>query len=383
MTPLAWLFVLAGVVSLDVRMMPAILPAIAASLGATAGGAGLSMTAYAVPYGLMQVVYGPLSDRYGRIRLIRATALLFAVGTLLSGLAADLWGFLGARLVTGMFAAATIPTTFAYIGDTVHYAQRQKVVGRFASVFSAAQALSATIAGTVTHFVSWRVLFYAYAVLTVVTVAAMRGTPEAPHSAPAARIRYADIVRIGRAMRVYVAAFVEGFLLWGGSTYMGVLASQRFGWNDLQVGVLIACYGAGTVVGGLSLGRLAAVLDERRLASWGGLTQLFGFGLLALPLPWPLFALGLAAIGLGLATLHSTIQTRGTELVPSARGKSFSLFALAFFVGGSVGTAVFSRLVDNGLIALVMASCGIGLAAVGQFVAREKPLERARSRAPN
>ncbi len=373
MTPLAWLFVLAGLVSLDVRMMPAILPAIAASLGATAGEAGLSMTAYAVTYGLMQIVYGPLSDRYGRIRVIRATAAVFAFGTLSSGLAADLWGFVGARLVTGMFAAAVIPTTFVYIGDTVHYAQRQKVVGRFASVFSAAQALSATIAGTVTHFVSWRVLFYAYAVLTLVTVAAMRGTPEAPLAAPGARVRYADIVRIGRAVRVYAAAFGEGFLLWGGSTYMGVLASQRFGWNDLQVGALIACYGVGTVMGGLALGRLNAALGERRLASWGGLAQLFGFAVLALPLPWPLFALGLVAVGLGLATLHSTLQTRGTELVPAARGKSFSLFALAFFVGGSAGPAVFGRLVDHGLITLAMVTCGVGLAVIGQLVAREEP----------
>jgi predicted MFS family arabinose efflux permease len=372
-TPLAWLFLLAGLVSLDVRMMPAILPAIAASLGATAGETGLSMTAYTVSYGLMQVVYGPLSDRYGRIRIIRAAALLFAVGTLVSGLAADLWDFVGARLVTGMFAAAIIPTTFVYIGDTVHYAQRQKVVGRFASVFSAAQALSATIAGTVTHFVSWRILFYAYAVLTIVTVAAMRRTPEAARTASGAPLRYADILRIGRAVRVYVAAFVEGFLLWGGSTYMGVLASQRFGWNDLQVGALIACYGGGTVVGALALGRLTAVLDERRLASWGGLAQLAGFGLLALPLPWPFFALGLASIGLGLATLHSTLQTRGTELAPTARGKSFSLFALAFFVGGSVGTAVFGRMIDHGLITLAMTICGVGLGIVGQLVAREQP----------
>jgi predicted MFS family arabinose efflux permease len=276
-----------------------------------------------------------------------------------------------------MFAAATIPTTFVYIGDTVAYGQRQKIVGRFASVFSAAQALSATIAGTVTHFVSWRVLFYAYAALTLVTVAAMRDTPQAPLAARA-RIRYTDMLKISRAVRVYLSAFVEGFLLWGGSTYMGVLASQRFDWNDLQVGALVACYGAGTVVGGLALGRLTAILDERRLASWGGLVQLCGFGLLALPVPWPLFALGLAAIGLGLATLHSTLQTRGTELVPSARGKSFSLFALAFFVGGSGGTAVFGRLVDNGFISLAMAICGIGLGAVGQFVAREQPMERAR-----
>lgn len=120
MTTLAWLFLLAGVVALDARIIAPVLPAIAASLGVTPGDAGLSMTAYTLSYGLMQLVYGPLSDRYGRIRVIRATAVLFAAGTVLSALSGSVWQFLGARLVTGMFAAATIPSTLAYIGDTVH-----------------------------------------------------------------------------------------------------------------------------------------------------------------------------------------------------------------------------------------------------------------------
>jgi hypothetical protein len=50
-------------------------------------------------------------------------------------------------------------------------------------------------------------------VLTLVTVAAMHNTPEAPRAAPGARIRYADILKIGRAVRVDVAALVEGGLL--------------------------------------------------------------------------------------------------------------------------------------------------------------------------
>jgi hypothetical protein len=64
--------------------------------------------------------------------------------------------------------------------------------------------------------------------------------------------------------------------------------------------------------------------------------------------------------------------------MPAARGKSFSLFALAFFLGGSGGTAVFGRLVDNGLITVAMSACGIGLALVGQLVAREEGVARAR-----
>jgi MFS family permease len=92
---------------------------------------------------------------------------------------------------------------------------------------------------------------------------------------------------------------------------------------------------------------------------------------LAVPVPWPCFALGLAAIGLGMVGLHSTLQTQATELVPSARGKAFTLFPFGFFLGGSVGTAVLGRLVDGGLIALAMAVCAVGLAAVGQFAARK------------
>jgi MFS family permease len=53
MTPLALLFILAFLVSVDVRILSPVLPSIAASLGATAGSAGLAMTSYALAYGLV------------------------------------------------------------------------------------------------------------------------------------------------------------------------------------------------------------------------------------------------------------------------------------------------------------------------------------------
>ena len=56
MTPLALLLVLAFLVSV--------------SLGVTAGSAGLAMTSYALAYGSGQLVYGPLSDHFGRIAVV-------------------------------------------------------------------------------------------------------------------------------------------------------------------------------------------------------------------------------------------------------------------------------------------------------------------------
>lgn len=221
-------------------------------------------------------------------------------------------------------------------------------------VYSTAQALAATLAGTVTHLVSWRLLFGAYALLTLVITGAMG------RSRPARR----------RARRVYGAVFSEGLFLLGGSTYLGVLAATRYGWNDLQVGLLLAAYGLGSLGGGLGLGWVASRLRERAMASGGGVLLAAGFGLVAIDLPWPVFAVGLAAMGLGLAWLHSTLQMRATELVPAARGKAFSLFPFGFFLGGAVGTAAVGRLVDAGLMAPAMALCGLGLGVVGRVAAR-------------
>ena len=68
MTALPWLLTLGGLVSLDARIIAPVLPAIADSRGVSPGDAGLAMTAYTLSYGAMEVVYGPLSDRWGRMR---------------------------------------------------------------------------------------------------------------------------------------------------------------------------------------------------------------------------------------------------------------------------------------------------------------------------
>lgn len=61
-----------------------------------------------------------------------------------------------------------------------------------------------------------------------------------------------------------------------------------------------------------------------------------------------------------------------TEIAPEARGKAFSLFPLSFFMGGSAGTAVIGRLVDAGLLAVAIAACAVGLAAIGIYAGRRR-----------
>lgn len=376
MTPLLLLFVLAFLVSVDVRILAPVLPSIAVSLGAPAGAAGLAMTSYSLAYGTGQLVYGPLSDRFGRIAVVRAAALGFSACSVLSAASVSTWQFVTARLLAGAFAGAVIPLTIVYIGDTYEYAERQVAIARFAVVTSAGLAFSASIGGAVAYLVSWRAMLAGYGLLALVPVALMfsLGVGRQPRRGWAAEraVHYMDFLADPRALLVYLLTFAEGFLCWGAVTYLGVLARRRHGLDQLQIGLLIALFGVGTMAGGLLMAPFRRRLSENALAGTGGALMAAAFIILIPGWPWPAFALSMLALGLGFVGLHSTLQLRGTEISPAARGKAFSLFAFNLFAGIAAGTALFGRLVDAGRDDTMLAISGTGLALVGATAAAVK-----------
>jgi predicted MFS family arabinose efflux permease len=373
MKPLLLLFTLAFLVSVDVRILAPVLPSIAVSLGATAGAAGLAMTSYSLAYGSGQLVYGPLSDRFGRIAVVRAAALGFSACSVLSALSLTTWQFVAARLLAGAFAGGLIPLTIVYIGDTYAYTERQVALGRFAVVTSAGLAFSASIGGMVAHLVSWRAMIAGYGLLALVPVGFMfslgAGRPPRDAGAGGRVVRYMDFLTDPRALLVYVLTFTEGFLCWGSVTYLGAFAHRRHDLDQLQIGLLIALFGVGTMVGGSLMAPFRRRLSENALAGTGGLLMSAAFFVLIPRWPWPAFAASMLMLGLGFVGLHSTLQLRGTEISSTARGKAFSLFGFNLFTGIAVGTAVMGRLVDAGLDDTMLAVSGSGLALVGAAAA--------------
>ena len=370
--PLPFLIALGFLVQVDVRMMTPLLPAIAQSLGTSVAAMGLAMTLYMLPYGLCQFFYGPLGDRLGAIRVVRWAAIGFGIGTLLTGQAQHV-AWLGAvRFVTGVFAAAVIPLTFAYIGETVPYARRQATLGRFAAVTSLAQSLSAAIGGTVAHFVSWRVLYVGVGCLTLLPAIGLFRAETSGQSTgmPGQGLNYGLVLRRRAARVLYGIVGFEGLFLWGGFTYLGAVAVARFGLNELEVGLLLACYGVATLIGGISLARIRTRVREHHLAALGGGLKGGGYLLMSASHSLALFALAILMLGFGYIALHTTLQTRATELVPEARGTAVALFAFFLFLGGALGSALFGPLVEHGWHRLFLMICGVSLLVLGGFAVR-------------
>ena len=113
------------------RVTDALLPRLASDFQVGIGRAAAVVTAFAVAYGLMQVLFGPLGDRFGKLRVISVSAAAAALATLACQLAPGFEGLLVARIFAGAFCGSIIPLSMAWIGDVVPYEKRQPILARF------------------------------------------------------------------------------------------------------------------------------------------------------------------------------------------------------------------------------------------------------------
>ena len=105
------------------------LPAIAQTLAVAPSVAAVVLTAYLVPYGMLQPVCGAIGDRVGRQRLLRVIVLGLAISTVVCAAAPTLKTLVAARILTGCFAAGIISVSQALVGDVVPAEERAGAVG--------------------------------------------------------------------------------------------------------------------------------------------------------------------------------------------------------------------------------------------------------------
>lgn len=347
-----WLLIAAiFVVSLDSRVITPLLPAIAEEFDASIGRAGLIVTAYLLPYGLFQLLYGPLADRVGRVRVISVALGAFGLGAGLCAIAPDLNSLVGLRLITGIAAAAVFPLTLTYIGDTVAYDRRQEAIGYTVMAASLGQVLSSAIGGFLAAAVSWRTIFAIDGLVAlVITVAILRQplTRVRPTGAMrSAAATYRVVLADRRHILYYALIFVEGAITLGSFAYFGALLRDRDGFSFTAIGVLVALFGLGSLVLGRFIGPLARRIGEQRMIAVGGAGVVVGYGMTTLQPAVIFFSFAMLLMGVTFMMMHSTLQTRATELAPTARATGISLFAFALFLGSSLGAFLTAQSIDR------------------------------------
>lgn len=336
-SPLRLLQLTALVSTLDRFAMPPMLIAIAHDLGAPLTQVVQAAGAYFLAYGLMQPIWGMVSDHLGLVRTMRVTLLLAALATTTAALMASPLGLGIARGVAGGCFSAAIPASLIYVGDTVPARRRQQDVTDLMLGVALGTALASVGAGLLAQHVSWRVTFVLTGLAALVLVVALRHLAEPPRTRVHPRLLapLVDVRQSGPARLVLLLAFLEGAVLLGVLTLLPP-AVEASGASAGLAGAVTATYGLAVLAFARLVGRLSRRLHPARLIALGAAAALAGCVLLAISRAPAMAVVVAVLIGLAWAAMHSSLQTWATEVLPSARATVVSLFAGSLFVGSAV-----------------------------------------------
>lgn len=301
----------------------------------------LAASVYYLIYGLMQPVWGLLSDRVGRVAILRWSLVGAAVFATLSSLAPFFSVFLIARLLTGAFISAVNPTALVYIGDRVALDQRQRALTDIMVAVSGGAALSTVTAGLLAHFLTWRIAFLVPAALSIILSVPLRRLPESrPVGTPAPPVtQLLQVILHPWALIVIGLGTLEGATVLGLLTYLAPALEVR-GYNPAVAGLAVAAYGVSVLLWSRLVKALTLRWGAAVLMGVGGFMFLTAYTIAALSQDIVSIGATCLLLGGGWAFMHSTFQTWITEVVPAARAVAVSLFVTVVFAGSAVTTAL-------------------------------------------
>jgi predicted MFS family arabinose efflux permease len=342
---------------------------LAAELSVSLTSAAAAASWYYLLYGIGQPVWGLASDRFGRVRTMRAALMVAALAGAFGVLAPTFGTLVVARAVAGAAMGAVVPTCLVYVGDAVPIARRQHTLtdlnAATATGITAATALGGVLAATV----SWRAAFAVPAVGAALLAVLLRRLPE-PARSSVAQTGVVTVLRHRWGRRVLALSLAEGAVLLGLLTYLAP-ALESTGQSSTTAGLVVALYGVGLLLASRVVKRRVLRTDPRVLLGVGAALLVVAYSVTVVSRSAVAVGITALLVGFGWAPLHSTMQTWATEVVPEARAAMVSLFAAMLFLGSGVATAVLAPLAGDhrwtpmfGAAAVLTALFGVVVVAV-------------------
>jgi len=275
---------LAAIGALSTNIILPSFPAIGAGLGVSDAQLGVTLSIFFVVFAIGQLIVGPLSDRYGRRKLVIGGLLLFAAGGVICSLSPNLtWLVLGrAAQAAGVCAASVLARAIArdlFEGETL-----SKVLAMVIVAMAAAPGFSPLLGSVAEQFVGWRWTFATVSALGLIlaswyalrlpeTHATSRRTPLAIGPVFAA---YTQLLRDARFMRpATVVACVTG-ALYGFFAAAPAVLIGALGLSSLLLGFFFAATVPVVFAAGLLVPKLSGRWGPQKTLQLGVMLSLAG-----------------------------------------------------------------------------------------------------------
>lgn len=267
---------------LALNMFVPSMPGLQATFDATPGTVQLTLTIYLGAIALCQVLYGPLSDRYGRRPLLLAGLSMFVVASMVCSFATSIEMLIVARAFQAIGGAAGMILARAIVRDLFTQERAASVLGYITMAWVLAPMFAPSIGGLLDQTYSFRASFVFLASAgAVVLVAAWRTLPETnrnlqPHASLFRTELYGNFFR-NRAFTRYVAT-----VSFSSSVFFCYLAMAPFiivtvrHHSPFEYGLWFICSALGYMAGNFVSGRFSERFGNDRMIYAGNLFTLSG-----------------------------------------------------------------------------------------------------------
>ena len=358
------------------RTVDPIVPQIAASFGILPTTAALLVSAYALPYAVVQPVLGALADVFGKARLMVVCLAIAVVATFASAVALTFAQLIAARVLAGAVSGGVFPAAVAIVGDRFAMAQRQVAIGRVVAAGMLGNLLGASVAGVVGDLWSWRGAFIITGIIAAVTLLPARqllretrDEPTAPPKLSTMLANYRAVVVNPLAKICFGAVFFDSFFVFGLFPYTATILEAQGETSATIAGVIIAAFGGGAIVYSAVVRRLLVLMGDRWLMAGGGFVTAVCLAVIPLHPPWPVQAVNFLIMGVAFFMLHGSIQVYVTELAPVARASAMALHSSSFFLGMAIGPLFYAVGFEQLGLAWTFVIAAVGFAAIGVWSA--------------
>jgi EmrB/QacA subfamily drug resistance transporter len=199
--------------AIEATIVSTAMPAIVADLG------GFTLyswvfSAYLLMNSVTVLIYGKLSDLFGRKPILTIGIIFFLIGSILCGFATSMKMLIIFRLIQGFGAGAVTPIATTIVGDIYTAEERAKIQGYLSSVWGISAITGPAVGGLLVQYASWKYVFWINVPLGILSLAGLwfflhENVTKKKHS-----IDYIGAVLLTITISLFMYVLVEGGIGW-------------------------------------------------------------------------------------------------------------------------------------------------------------------------
>lgn len=249
----------------DLLIMTPILPQLVRELGVDVSLGSWWITIYAATTAGFALIFGPISDRFGRRPILIAGIAVLGLGTFACSRAGGFLGMLGARALAGTGAGLLVTSTTSYVGDHFDSRTRAEVMGWVMSGFFLSLILAMPLGAFLAGRLGWSRMFIVLSsvIFTVLVLLALvlpqpRHEQRSEHAGIASALNaYRTLLKERRVLGVLLMSAAIGMSMTMFSLYSSPWMEATYGLDTTARGMVYAVGGPAVLLSGPIAGRLS------------------------------------------------------------------------------------------------------------------------------